>query len=337
VTLEHGGRANLQGNWAVSFRSAIFVCGLMTYVSSACDAQMYPAKPIRLIVPFAPGGGADIVARLVGTRLSESLKQQVVIDNRAGAAGNIGAELAARAAPDGYTLALASANWAMNVSLYGKQAFDPIQDFAPVTLLATTPNLLVVHPSLPVSSVKELITLARSSPGKINYSSGGSGSTPHLAAELFKAMANVDIVHVPYKGTGPAVLAVISGESSLTMVPALSVLPHIKTGKLNALAITSARRAAALPQLPTVAESGVPGYEASQWYGIVVPARTPVQVIDRLNAECVKIIQASDLTARLVSEASIPAGTTPQQFASYFKEEIAKWAKAVKLSGARVE
>jgi tripartite-type tricarboxylate transporter receptor subunit TctC len=330
-------KGDLRGKM-VSIRTiAVFgLCSAAAAHAADGGTDSYPVKPIRFIIPFAPGGGADAMARVVAPRLAENLKQQVIVDNRAGAGGNIGAEIGARAAPDGYTIVMGSANLAVNMALYEKQSFDALRDFAPVTLLATTPNLVVIHPSLPAKSVKDLIALAHAAPGKINYSSGGSGSTPHLTAELFKTMAKVNIVHVPYKGTGPAVLALLGGEVSLTMVPALSVLPQIKAGRVRTLAITSARRAAAFPDLPTVAES-VPGYEASQWYGVLVPAKTPDPIIAQLNSECVKIVQNPEFTARLTSEASIPGGTTPQQFGAYFKEEVTKWAKVVKFSGARVD
>ena len=306
------------------------------YIADA-TAQPYPARPVRLIVPFVPGGGADAAARLFGTRLGDNLGQQVLIDNRGGAGGTIGAELAAKAPSDGYTLLLGSANMAMNVSLYGKRSYDPVKDFATVTLLSSTPNVITVHPSLPVRSVKELIALAKAHPGQINYASGGNGSTAHLAAELFKTMARVDFVHVPYKGSGPAAIAVLSGEAPLTMVPALAVMPHVQSGRLRALAISSVQRAAVLPNLPTVAESGVPGYEASQWYGVMAPAGTPESIVARLHLELVKIVQSPDMTARLAAEAAIPVGSTPQQFAAYLQEEIVKWAKVVRFSGARLD
>ena len=313
-------------------------CGLLgLQLPAGALAQTYPVKPVRLIVPFVPGGGADAAARLFGAKLSESVGQQVIIDNRGGAGGTIGADIASKAPPDGYNLLLGSANLAMNVSLYGKQSYDPVRDFAPISLLASTPNVIAVHPSLPVKSVKDLIALAKGAPGQINYASGGSGSTSHLAAELFKAMAQVQLVHVPYKGTGPALIAVLSGEAPLTMAPALVVLPHVKTARMRALAITSKERSKTLPDLPTVAESGVPGYEASQWYGLMAPAGTPDAIVARLNGELVKIVKSPDMSARLATEASIPIGSTPQEFSSYLKEEIVKWARAVKLSGARVE
>ena len=316
----------------------IACCGALANLHSAdSDAQSYPTKPVRLIVPFVPGGGADASARLFAAKLSESLAQQVIIDNRGGAGGNIGAELASKAAPDGYTILWGSANLAMNATLYGKLPFDPVKDFIAVSLLAKSPNVIVVHPSLAVKSVAELIALAKSAPGKINYASGGNGSTAHLASELFKTMAHVNLVHVPYKGSGPAVIAVLSGEAPLTMVPALAVMPHVQSGRLRALAITSTQRAPTFPDLPTVAESGLPGYEAAQWYGAMLPLGTPERIVTRLNSDLVKIVQLPDVNARLVAEASIPIGSTRQQFAAYLQEEMTKWAQVVRFSGARVD
>jgi tripartite-type tricarboxylate transporter receptor subunit TctC len=299
-------------------------------------AQSYPAKPVRFIVPFAPGGGADLVARLVATPLSESLGQQVVVDNRGGASGIIGTEMAAKSAPDGYTMVLTSTNLAAGVSLYRKLPFDLQKDFSPVILLAKTPSILAVHPSLPVKTVQELIALAKSAPGKINYA-GGVGTTLQLNAELFKSMAKIDLVHVPYNGTGPAVIGALSGEAPVILAPTLALLPHVKSGRLRALAITSIQRSAAVPDLPTVAESGVPGFDSSQWYGIQVPAGTPKAIVTRLNSECLKIVRGQEFIARLVKDASIPMGTTPQEFGSFLKSEIEKWVKVLKISGAKVE
>lgn len=313
-------------------------CGTGLAVT-AVDAlsQAYPAKPIRFIVPFVPGGSSDFFARVIGPELSESLGQQVVIDNRGGAGGTIGTELASRAAPDGYTILLGTANTAMNVSLYSKWTVDPVRDFRAVALLGSAPNILAVHPSLPVKTVKDLIALAKARPGQINYASGGSGSTSHLATELLKALAKVELLHVPYKGTGPAIVAVLSGEASVVVPPASVVLPHMKTGRLRGLAIASAARFEAAPDLPTVAESGVPGYEASQWYGVLVPRGTPDEVVTRLNRELVRIVRSAEFKARLVKDATMALGSTPQEFAAYLNDEIAKWAKVVKFSGARVE
>ncbi len=300
-------------------------------------AQNYPSKPIRFIVPFVPGGSADFFARLIAPGLGESLGQQVVVDNRGGAGGTIGTELASKTTPDGYTIVLGTANTAMNVSLYSKWKVDPLKDFQAVALLGSAPNILAVHPSLPVKTVKDLIALAKARPGQINYASGGSGSTSHLATELFKTTTKVNLLHVPYKGTGPAMIAVLSGEAAVVIPPASVVLPHSKTGKMRAVAIASTTRLGAAPELPTVSESGVPGYEASQWYGVLVPTGTPQEVVNRLNRELVKIVQSPEVKARLLSQATSALGSTPQEFSAYLKREIEKWAKVVKFSGARVE
>lgn len=317
-------------------RAAACLALAITSVAEA-HAQAFPARPVRFIVPYGTGGGADAMARLIAPRLSEYLGQSVIVDNRGGAGGNIGSEQGAKAAPNGYTLLMGAAALAINVSLYGKLPFDPVRDLVPVSLLAMSPNIVVVHPSLPVRSIKELIALAKTKPGQINYASGGSGTTPHLATELLKVVANIDLAHVPYKSAGPSVVALLSGEVSLSLLPGLTVLPQVRAGRLRALAITSLKRSPALPDLPTVAESGLPGFEASQWYGVLVPAGTPRPIVARLNSELVKVIRLPELTERIVNEASIPIGSTPEEFSAWLKSEIAKWAKIVKFSGARVE
>ena len=302
--------------------------------ASAVWGQAYPSKPIRFVVPFTAGGGADTMARIVATRAGERMGQQLVVENRGAAGGTVGTGLAAKAAPDGYTLLLTAANIAAAVSLFDKLSFDPLKDFTAVTLLAKTPSILAVHPSLPVRSVKELITLAKSHPGKINYA-GGVGSLLHLDVEYFKAIAKIDLVQVPYNGSGPSMIGVLSGEASVVMAPTTLVLPHAQSGRLRSLAITSSQRFPSLPALPTVAESGLPGFNTHQWYGILVPAGTPEAIVTRLNSEFVRVMQMPEVTSRMISEASIPLGTTPEEFAAYFREEIAKWAKVVKFSGAR--
>jgi tripartite-type tricarboxylate transporter receptor subunit TctC len=310
---------------------------ILLFGSASSWAQTYPARPIRVIVPYAAGGGVDVMARLVAPKLSERLGQQVIIDNRAGATGNIGAEIAARAAPDGYTVLMAGASLAINVSLYTRHAFDVMKDFVPVTEVAQSPNIVLVHPSLPARSIRELIALARARPGQLNYASGGSGSTLHLTAELFKTMANVNIVHVPYKGTGPAIVALMSGEAAIAMPPLSGMLPHVESGRLRALAITGRTRLNTLPQLPTVAESGVPGFESGQWYGVLVPAGTPASIVMKLQSELAKVVGLPDVAAQIARQGCVPVGDTPQQFAAYLQQDIVKWAKVVKASGARVE
>jgi tripartite-type tricarboxylate transporter receptor subunit TctC len=260
----------------------------------------------------------------------------VIVDNRAGATGNIGAELAARSPPDGYTVLMAGGSIAINVSLYGKLAYDVLKDFAPVTCVAESPNIVLVHPSLPAKSIAELIALARARAGQLNYASGGSGSTLHLTAELFKSMTHVDIVHVPYKGTGPAILAVISGEAVLAMPPLAGMLPHVESRRLRALAVTSRTRMTTLPRLPTVAES-VPGFESGQWYGVLVPVATPAAIISKLQADISALVRSPEIAKLIVEQGSIPLGETPPQFGARLRRDIAKWAQVVKASGARVE
>ena len=311
--------------------------GVAAGFCAACAlAQNYPVKPVRFIVPFTAGGGADLVARLVGTPLGERLGQQVIVDNRGGAGGTLGTDIAAKSAPDGHTLAMTTENLAAGLSLYTKLPFDLLRDFVPVILLAKTPGLVAVHPSLPVKSVQKLIALAKASPGKINYA-GAVGSTLHFDVELFKTMAKINMVQIPYNGTGPAVIGALSGEAPVIIAPTLAVLPHVKSGRLRALALTSSQRSDVIPDVPTVAESGVPGYDAAQWYGILAPAGTPEAIISRLNAECLKIVRGPDFTARLVKDASVPLGSSPQEFGVFLKSEVEKWARVIKSSGARIE
>jgi tripartite-type tricarboxylate transporter receptor subunit TctC len=301
------------------------------------QAQGYPGKPIRIVVPFPPGGGTDIVARILTQKLSESFGANFVIDNRAGAGGSIGTEMVAKAPPDGYTLGIVSGSHAINPSLYSKLPFDAVRDFAPVTMLVSGPGLLVVHPSLPVKTVKELIALAKGKPGQLNYASAGNGTPPHLAGELFKSMAGVDLVHVPYKGNTPAFVDLISGQVSLSFPTIPSALPHVQAGRLRALAVTSRKRSAVMPQLPTIAESGLPGYDTSSWFGMLAPAGTPREIVRKLQQESAKVLQLRDVREKLLSQGLEPVGSTPEEFAATIESEIAKWAKVVKASGARVE
>ncbi len=310
---------------------------LLAVASGYALAQNYPSGPVRMVVPFPAGGGVDDMARILGQPLSASLGKSIVVDNRGGANGNIGTEIAAKSPHDGYTLLLTGAGLVTNVSLYRNLPFDPIKDFAPISLVAFAPNVLVVHPTVPAKSVAELIALAKAKPGQLQYGSAGSGSTPHLAAELFKTMAHVDIVHVPYRGTGPAMIGLLGGEISAIFQPAIAALPHVKSGRLRALAVTSATRLPAEPNLPTIAESGLPGYESSQWYGVLAPARTPEEILNLLNAHVVTIMQAVDIRQRLINDGSVPVGSTREQFAAHLKAEIVKWAKVIKQSGARVD
>ncbi len=317
--------------WGLRLAAA---CALLGVVPA--QAQ-YPTKALRFIMPFPPGGGTDTLGRIIGQKLSEVLAQQVIIDNRPGAGANIGAEIAAKSPPDGYTLLMGNIAHAINVSLYSKLSYDLVKDFAPVTLLASTPNILVVHPSVPARSVKELIALAQARPGQLDYASSGSGSSAHLAAELFNMMASVKMTHVPYKGGGPAVIALIGGQCSVGFATTPSVIAHVKAAKLRGLAVTSAQRSPATPDLPTISEAGVPGYEAGTWYGVLVPAGTSGEIVARLNAEFVKLLKLPDVRERLDAAGFEAIGTTPEQFAAYVRSEIEKWAKVVKASGARAD
>jgi tripartite-type tricarboxylate transporter receptor subunit TctC len=306
--------------------------------SGAAAAQGWPEKPVRFIVGFTPGGPSDIIARALGQKLADLWGQQVVIENRPGAGGNIAAEIAAKSAPDGTTWLLGNNSiLATNQSLYRKLGYDPVKDFAPVALVALQPNILVVNPGVPANSVKELIALARAKPGQLNYASSGSGAAAHLAGELFKAMTGVDMVHIPYKGAQPALTDVISGQAQLMFATSASVIPYIKAGRLRALAVTTARRSATVPELPTLSEAGVPGFEAITWHGVVVPAATPAPLIERLNRDIVNVLRMPDLRERLESLGAELAAGTPRDFADYIAREIPKWTKVVKDSGARAE
>jgi len=306
-------------------------------IASSATAQPYPTKPIRVIAGFPPGSGADITARVIGARLSEALGQQVVVENRPGAGSNIAAEIAAKSPADGYTLFIGTVANTINATLYPKLPFDFARDFAPVALTTAAPNVLVVHPSVPAKSVKELIALAKSRPGQLNFASAGTGTAPHLSGELFNAMAGVKMVHIPYKGSPPAVTDLIAGEVALMFSPSSSVLPHVKTGRLRALAVTTAARLPSLPELPTVAESGLTGYETITWFGFVAPARTPPAVVTRLNAEIVKVLALPEVRNLFASQGIETLGGTPDHFASTIHDEIAKWAKVIRLSGAKAE
>lgn len=300
-------------------------------------AQAYPSKPIRLIDPFPPGGGSGVMARMIGQKLSETWGQPVVVDNRAGAGGALGSELVARSAPNGYTLLMATAGTAVSNPLLSNVPFDPLKDFAPVVQTTSVQLMLATHPSLPVRSVKEFVALARAQPGKINFASAGNGTFTHLSGELFKAMAKVDIVHVPYRGGGPAMADLLGGQVQVTWASLVNVLPHTKTGKLRPVAVTGSRRALAAPELPTIAESGLPGYEVIQWYGVLAPAATPDEVIDKLNREINAILSLPEIRVRTLSSGAEPAGGTPQQFATMLKTEITKWAKVIKDMGIRID
>ncbi|HEX2825256.1 MAG TPA: tripartite tricarboxylate transporter substrate binding protein [Burkholderiales bacterium] len=304
----------------------------------AAHAQNYPTKPIRFVVPFAPGGGADLVARTVGHKLTEALGQPVIVDNRTGAAGSIGAEVVAKSPPDGYTLLLGSSGpLAINPSLYPRLPYDAARDFAPISLATIMPFLLVVHPTLPVHNVKELVALAKSRPNQLNYASPGAGSTTHLANELLKSMTGMKIVHIPYKGVAPAAVDLISGQVQMMAGDLSSLIPHMKSNRMRALAVTGAKRSHLLPAVPTVAESGVPGYEASGWFGVLVPAATPAAVQERLNGAIVKGLAANDARERLGAFGGEAGGSTPEQFAAHIRGEAAKWGKLIKSLGLKAD
>ncbi len=310
----------------------------MSFASSAAYAQEFPSRPIRIVVPFTAGGAADILARIVGEKFAEMWGRPAVIDNRSGAGGNIAAEIVAKAPPDGYTLLMGSmGTQAMNVSLYRKLPFDPVRDFAPISVVAKNPNLLAVHPSVPVASVKELIAFAKARPGKLNYSSSGTGSMGHMSAELFKLMTGVRIVQVPYKGGAPAVTAVISGEADVLFIVLPPVLPHVKAGRLKAIAMGSRERHALLPEVPTVIESGLPGFEVRQWYGLLAPAGTPREVVAKLHAAVHRIVNPPETSKRIFDTGSDPAATTPAEFEAMIREDTVKWARVAKASGATAE
>ena len=303
---------------------------------SAGAAAEYPNRVVRIVVPFPPGGGADVVARTVGQKLSDAWGQSVVVDNRAGANGIIGTDLVAKSKPDGYTVLFAIVAHTINPLLYPKLPYDSSRDFAPVTVLAEYPFTLVIHPSVPARSVKELIALAKARPGQLTYASSGIGSGPHLGVELFKSMAGIDMVHVPYKGFGAATTDLISGQVQLYFGSLIGSLPLIKAGKIRILAITSANRSPLLPDLPTIAEA-LPGFHVTGWFSLLLPAATPRAIVARLHAETVKLLQLPDVKSRLTTESFTPVGNTPEQFAGFLAAETSKWAKVIKAAGVRLE
>ena len=310
---------------------------LLALAGGQALAQNYPTGPIRIVVPFPAGGGVDGMARILTQKLTEPLGKQIVIDNRGGANGMIGSEIVAKSPKDGYTLLINGANFVTTPSLFSKVTYDPIRDFDPVSLIALAPNVLVVHPSLPVKSVKELIAFAKARPGQVGFAGSGSGSTPHLAAELFKTMTGTDMLHVPYRGTGPAIAALLSGEVSIMFMPAIAASPYIQSGRLRPLAVTSAQRLSAMPALPTIAESGLKGYQSSQWYGLLAPAGTPAGVLNLLNSHVAKIMQHPEMKQRMTDSGGVAVGSTREEFAAFLREEFTKWARVIKQSGAQVD
>jgi len=300
-------------------------------------AAAYPDKPVRMVVPFPPGGGTDVVARAIALKLTEQWGQSVVVDNRPGAASMVGTEMLARAVPDGYTLGFVSMSHTINPSIYKKLPFDPIADFSPVALAATAPNVLVVNPGVGAKSVAELVQIAKSRPGKLNFPSSGNGGVSHLSMEMFRYAAGIDIVHVPYRGAGPALTALLANETQLMMATTPVALPQMKAGRLIALATTGLKRSSLAPEIPTVAEAGYPGFEADTWYGMLAPAKVPPALVNQANAAVTKMLTQADFKERLAHEGAQPAGGTPAQFAAHIKSEIEKWAKIVRMARVKIE
>ena len=320
-------------------RYSRFVVGfLFATVVAFAHAQAWPAKPIKYVVPFAPGGTTDILARTIGEKLALALGQPVVIENKPGAGGGVGADFTAKAAPDGYTIMGGTiSTHAINASLYDKLPYDPVKDFVPITLLARVPNMLVVNPAVPAKNVTELIALLKANPNKYTFASSGNGTSQHLSGELFKAMAGVDMQHIPYKGSPPALQDVVGGQVTMTFDNITTALPLAKAGRLRALAVTTATRSAVAPEVPTLAESGLPGFEVGSWQGVFAPSGTPPDIVKRLNTEIVKILNLPDVKEKLTGLGAEPVGNTSEEFAAMVKSEVVKWADVVKKSGAKVD
>lgn len=321
-------------NTSVAGLLAIVVFG---FGASIASAQPYPKSPVRVIIPFPAGGGVDAAGRLLAQKLSETLGQTFIIDNRGGANGNIGTAIVAESTNDGMTLLFTGAGFVINPSLYKKIPFNPIKDFEPIAMMALGPNVLVVHPSLPVKSVKELIALAKAQPGKLNFAGSGNGSTPHLAGVLFNNMAGVEMVHIPYRGSGPAILGLVGGETPVMFLPAINAGPLIDSGRIRAIAVTGKERLAAFPDLPTVSSAGLEGFESNQWYGLLAPAGTSPAILNLLNAQVRKIMQTPELQAQMKKDGLVPAAGSREQFSSHIKSEISKWAKVIAASGATID
>ena len=320
-------------------RIARLACAaLAAAAAGAAFAQAgYPSKPVRLVVPSSAGGGTDIVARIIAPELSKRLGQQVVIDNRPGAGTMIGIEVAAKSPPDGYTLLMGLSTLAINSALYKKVPYDPVRDFAPITVAVTSASILVVHPSLPVKTLKELISFARARPGQLNYASAGIGTYPQMTYELFLSMAKLKMVHIPYKGTAPAMIDMLAGQVATMAATVLTGLPHIRTGRLRPLGITSAKRNAVVPDIPTVAEGGLPGYESVQWYAVLAPAQTPRNIIAKLHTELVQVLHSPEIKKRFAADAAETVGNTPEEFARHIRSELDKWEKVAREAGIQPE
>ncbi len=311
--------------------------GALALIAGAVSAQSYPNKPVRVVIPWPPGGSNDVVGRIVMQKVAEYAGQQFIVDNRAGAAGSIGADVVAKAPPDGYTIMVHSTSHVGNAHLYKKLPYDTLKDFTGVALLAAQPGALTIHPSLPVKNVKEFIALAKARPGTINYSSSGNGSAPHLSMALLVSMTGINLVHVPYKGGAPQVTALVSGETQASLATVSTVLVHVQSGRLRALGVSSSRRSGTMPEVPTIAEAGVPGYEMSPWIGVFVPAATPKEIITRLNSEINRALKSPDVSQLLASQALDALGGTPEEFDARIKADYDKYAKLIKLTGAKVD
>ncbi|MDQ6882269.1 MAG: tripartite tricarboxylate transporter substrate binding protein [Pseudomonadota bacterium] len=313
------------------------LCGGAAFGQQPAAASQYPNRPVRIIVPSSPGGGTDILARLLARKLGESLGQPFVVENRPGAGQALGIDVVSHAAPDGYTLLMAASAIVLNQVLSKKTSYDTVRDFTPVSLVSTVSNVLVVNPALPVKTQRELIAYAQSHPGELNYSSAGNGTSPHLSMELFRSMAGITMTHVPYKGSGPATVDLLSGHVQLSMPNILTVMPHIKAGTLRALGVTGPRRAGALPDVPTIAQAGLPGYESVQWYGVLAPTGTAAAVVNKLQTEIVRAVQSPEIQAAMASEGADPVGSSADEFAAFIRGEIAKWTLVVKTAGIQQE
>ena len=316
-------------------RCAVAIIAMLACCAGIAAAQTYPNRAIRLVVPSSPGGGTDIVGRIVAQKLSEQIGQQVVVENRAGAGTIIGNEVVAKAAPDGYTLLMGLSTLAINPSMYAKLPYDAMRDFAPVSQAVTVPNILTLHPSVPAKTVRELIALAKAKPGSITFGSAGLGTNPHLSGELFKSLAKIDMVHVPFKGSGQSVISLLAGEIAANFPSVPTAIPYIKAGRLRGLGVTTAKRTPALPEVPSIAEAGLPGYEATQWFGVLAPAGTPRAIIDRLHQELSRAVRSPDVKERLTSEGADIVAGTPEEFAAYIKSETDKWTKVIKSAGIK--
>ena len=308
---------------------------LLAFCAAGVPAQTYPARAIKLVVPSSPGGGTDIVGRILGQKLSEQLGQQFVIENRAGAGTIIGNDAVAKSAPDGYTLLMGLSTLAINPSMYANLPYDALRDFAPISQAVSAPNILTLHPSVPAKTVKELIALAKAKPGSLTFGSAGMGTSPHLSGELFKSLARIDMVHVPFKGSGQSIISQLAGEIAANFPSVPTAMPYIKAGRLRGLGVTTAKRAQALPDVPSIAESGLPGYEATQWFGLLAPAGTPRAVIDRLYQESSRALRTDELRERLTAEGLEVVAGTPEEFAAYIRAETAKWAQVIKAAGIK--